>query len=60
MTNHHSVNLKIEKGTLVGIVGQVGSGKSTLLSAMLGEAERLNGSVTVDVSGIYFYNYFPV
>lgn len=40
-------------------MGQVGSGKSTLLSAILGEAERLEGSVTVDVGGCsYFLAYY--
>ena len=31
------------------IVGQVGCGKSTLLSAILGETEKLQGNVFVEV-----------
>ena len=47
--NVNSINLRIEEGSFVGIVGQVGSGKSTLLSAILGETEKINGSVTINV-----------
>lgn len=36
------VNLKIEKGHLVAVVGSVGSGKSSLLSAIVGELKRLD------------------
>ncbi|XP_017461230.1 PREDICTED: multidrug resistance-associated protein 1-like, partial [Rhagoletis zephyria] len=37
----------VPKGSLVAIVGQVGSGKSSLLSAMLGDMEKVGGSVNV-------------
>ena len=47
--NIDSINLRIEEGSFVGIVGQVGSGKSTLLSAILGETEKINGSVAIKV-----------
>jgi len=47
------INLRIEEGSFVGIVGQVGSGKSTLLSAMLGETERLGGNVAIKGSVAY-------
>ena len=36
-------------GKLVAVVGQVGSGKSSLASAMLGELEKLKGTVKVQV-----------
>ncbi|EKX42001.1 hypothetical protein GUITHDRAFT_88223 [Guillardia theta CCMP2712] len=39
------VNIKIPRGSLTAIVGQVGSGKSTLLSALLGDAKCLEGEV---------------
>ncbi|XP_069801998.1 multidrug resistance-associated protein 1-like [Dendropsophus ebraccatus] len=39
------IHIKIPEGSLVAVVGQVGSGKSSLLSAILGEMNRLEGSV---------------
>ncbi len=41
------INLKVPRGSLVGVVGAVGSGKSSLLSAILGDMERLEGRVNV-------------
>lgn len=38
------INLKIKKGTLVGIVGKIGSGKSSLLDALVGELEARKGT----------------
>ncbi|KAI8489553.1 hypothetical protein Bbelb_327200 [Branchiostoma belcheri] len=43
--NISEINLKIPKGKLTIVVGQVGSGKSSLLSAMLGEMRTLKGRV---------------
>ena len=31
-----NINMKVEKGEILGIVGESGSGKSTLLKAMIG------------------------
>ncbi|KAI8894550.1 P-loop containing nucleoside triphosphate hydrolase protein, partial [Globomyces pollinis-pini] len=42
-----SLNLEIEKGSLIGIVGAVGAGKSTLLSSLIGETNRMGGEVAV-------------
>ncbi|XP_065205458.1 multidrug resistance-associated protein 1-like [Planococcus citri] len=39
------INLKIDQGALVAVVGLVGSGKSSLLSAFLGEMYKLCGAV---------------
>ncbi|XP_020669780.3 ATP-binding cassette sub-family C member 6 isoform X1 [Pogona vitticeps] len=41
------INLTITRGSLYAVVGQVGAGKSSLLSALLGELQRLEGSVAV-------------
>uniref|UniRef100_A0A8B9RB37 ABC transmembrane type-1 domain-containing protein n=1 Tax=Astyanax mexicanus TaxID=7994 RepID=A0A8B9RB37_ASTMX len=43
----HSVNLEINPGHLVAVVGAVGSGKSSLISAMLGEMHNLSGSINI-------------
>lgn len=45
----HRISLSIPTGSLVAVVGQVGCGKSTLLSAILGETEKLQGKVFVEV-----------
>ncbi|XP_053387089.1 multidrug resistance-associated protein 1-like [Mercenaria mercenaria] len=42
-----NINLKVEQGELIAVVGQVGSGKSSLISACLGEMVRLSGKVTL-------------
>ncbi|BFI05699.1 protein MpABCC1 [Marchantia polymorpha subsp. ruderalis] len=42
-----NINLQVKRGSLVAVVGTVGSGKSALLSCMLGEMERVSGTVTV-------------
>ncbi|EDV20618.1 uncharacterized protein TRIADDRAFT_60846 [Trichoplax adhaerens] len=47
------INIKVKTGSLVAIVGHVGSGKSSLLSALLGEMEKMNGSVYVKGSVAY-------
>ena len=44
-----SISLNIPSGSLIAVVGQVGSGKSSLLSAILGETEKLQGNVFVEV-----------
>lgn len=43
------VSLQIPSGSLVALVGQVGCGKSSLLSALLGDAEKVDGNVSVEV-----------
>ncbi|XP_025025911.1 multidrug resistance-associated protein 6 isoform X2 [Python bivittatus] len=41
------INLTIPQGSLCAVVGQVGAGKSSLLSALLGELQRIEGSVVM-------------
>ncbi|UJR20680.1 hypothetical protein I4U23_023801 [Adineta vaga] len=41
------IYLTISRGSLVLIVGRVGSGKTTLLNGLLGELNKMNGSVNV-------------
>ncbi|KAL5009946.1 hypothetical protein ScPMuIL_012251 [Solemya velum] len=41
------INVEIEQGSLVAVVGQVGAGKSSLISAMLGEMIKVKGYVNV-------------
>lgn len=41
-----NVDLNIEPGSLVGIVGFVGSGKSSILAAILGDMHRIGGNIS--------------
>ena len=45
----YRIDLTVEKGHLVAVVGQVGCGKSSLLSALLGEIRKLEGTVHREV-----------
>lgn len=42
-----NINVRIPKGKLWAIVGQVGSGKSSFLNAILGEMHKQNGTVII-------------
>ena len=42
------INLKIQSGTKVGIIGTTGSGKTTLIDLILGLLEPKNGKIEVD------------
>ncbi|XP_018309824.1 multidrug resistance-associated protein 1 isoform X2 [Mycetomoellerius zeteki] len=48
-----NINLHVEQGQLVAIVGTVGSGKSSLLSALLGEMDKISGKVNTKGSIAY-------
>ncbi len=52
----HNVNLDIEKGSVVSIVGASGSGKSTLLNIIGGVDTASDGTVIVDGKEISKYN----
>ncbi|KAJ3007140.1 UNVERIFIED_CONTAM: ATP-binding cassette sub- C member 8, partial [Siphonaria sp. JEL0065] len=47
------IDLKIEKGTFVVVIGQVGSGKSSLLSAILGDLQMSSGKISANGSIAY-------
>jgi ABC-type multidrug transport system fused ATPase/permease subunit len=40
------INVEVRKGELVAVVGMVGSGKSSLLSCIMGEMEKVSGTVS--------------
>ena len=44
-----SINLTVPEGKLVAVVGTVGCGKTSLLSAILGEMNKVGGTVKVKV-----------
>ncbi|HLO42799.1 MAG TPA: ABC transporter ATP-binding protein [Leadbetterella sp.] len=43
-----NINLKVEKGKILGIIGQSGSGKTTLLKLLAGLKEPTSGSILLD------------
>tara|TARA_Y100001968_G_scaffold207229_1_gene190443 strand:+ start:24717 stop:26483 length:1767 start_codon:yes stop_codon:yes gene_type:complete len=50
-----SINLKINKGERIGLVGTTGSGKSTLVDLIMGLLEPTNGKLIVDNKNIYSF-----
>jgi len=44
-----SINIQINAGQLVAVVGSVGSGKSSLLECLLGEMDTLSGTIFMQV-----------
>ena len=62
--NLRDINVKIEKNSLVAIVGSVGSGKSSFLSSLLGDMEIQSGFVdmyyilTINNSILIVFNIF--
>tara|TARA_B110000503_G_scaffold11064_1_gene15036 strand:- start:2668 stop:4401 length:1734 start_codon:yes stop_codon:yes gene_type:complete len=42
------INLKINKGQTIGIIGESGSGKSTLVDLLIGLHEPISGSILID------------
>ena len=54
------VNLSLDDGSLVAVVGQVGSGKSSLVAGMLGLMEKLSGDVGVKGRVAYVPQVRPV
>ncbi|KAG1686732.1 Multidrug resistance-associated protein 9 [Nymphon striatum] len=48
-----NINMCVEKGSLVAVIGRTGSGKSSLLAALLGKMTLLNGTVSLGGSCAY-------
>ncbi|XP_017881737.1 multidrug resistance-associated protein 1 isoform X2 [Ceratina calcarata] len=48
-----NINLQVEQGQLIAVVGTVGSGKSSLVSALLGEMDKISGRVNTRGSIAY-------
>ncbi|XP_048461942.1 ATP-binding cassette sub-family C member 12 [Rhincodon typus] len=46
----HNISFSLEKGSLLGVCGNVGSGKSSLISALLGQMVLHNGVVAINGS----------
>ena len=51
-----SINLRIKKGEIIGIIGKTGSGKSTLVDLIIGLLKPNNGKIEIDGRDIYFEN----
>ena len=47
-------SLEINKGDVIGVIGETGSGKSTLIDIILGLAPPTNGSIIIDDQAIDF------
>ncbi|CAN8325085.1 unnamed protein product [Cochlearia groenlandica] len=47
------VSLSVPKGSFVAIIGEVGSGKTSLLNSLLGEMQRVHGSILLNGSVAY-------
>ena len=51
-----NINLKLKKGTCIGIVGATGSGKSTLIDILMGLLPPTEGKIVVDRQAITLKN----
>ena len=49
-----NINLKINKGTIHGIIGENGAGKSTLMSIVFGLYQANSGSIKINGKEINF------
>lgn len=58
----NGINLKIKKGSIIGITGKSGTGKSTLIDILMGLINPDKGSIIIDNNAIFNYkklgNYF--
>lgn len=56
--NISNLNINIEQGDIVGILGESGSGKSTILRILAGLEKPYKGSIVIDNKEIYSKNIF--
>jgi ABC-type transport system involved in cytochrome bd biosynthesis fused ATPase/permease subunit len=49
-----NINLAVNRGSFVTVVGKVGAGKSSLIASLLGEMPKLNGTVIVSSLPVTF------
>jgi len=52
-----AIDLKVDKGSRVGIVGKTGSGKSTLLDILMGLLNPSSGSINIDGVSLEAYGH---
>ncbi|XP_065206737.1 multidrug resistance-associated protein 1-like [Planococcus citri] len=48
-----NINLKINPGELVSVIGSVGAGKSSLIAALLGEIHKVSGNINIQGTTAY-------
>lgn len=53
----HDINLKIEDGEFIGLIGHTGSGKSTLIQHLIGLRKPTSGSIYYDGEDIHDRDY---
>ncbi len=57
--NLSSLNIDIEPGSLVGLVGNVGSGKSSFFAAILGQMQLVDGQIHTNGSSFSYASQSP-
>ncbi|MBP3544098.1 MAG: energy-coupling factor transporter ATPase [Lachnospiraceae bacterium] len=57
VTALRDINLSIEDGEFIGLIGHTGSGKSTLIQHLNGLVKATSGEILVDGENIYAENY---